>query len=138
MFWCVIMKNITIIGELATGIGEATGFTQLDWARNAFLSRLGIDAYPGTVNIVLRDDVQRDNWRLVKENPGIVLPPPRPDWCSSRCFPAVIAGKIDAAIVLPDIDTYPADKIELIAPVNVRETLGIEDGDVVSIEVRGA
>ena len=64
--------------------------------------------------------------------------PARPDWCSSRCFLACIAGAIDAAIVLPDIESYPADKIELIAAVNVRDTLGIVDGDRVSIEVRGA
>ena len=132
------MTSVTIIGELATGIGEATGFTQLDWAHDAFMSRLRIDTYPGTVNILLRDDAQRAQWRAVKAWPGIVIPPPRPDWCSSRCYLARIAGEIDAAIVLPEIETYPEDQIELIAAVNVRDALGIADGDPVSIEVRGA
>ena len=131
------MAGITIIGELSTGLGQATGFTQLDWAHEAFLTLLGIDAYPGTVNILVRDEQQAASWRAVKVREGIIIPPPRPDWCNSRCYPALIDGAIDAAIVLPEIDSYPVDQIELIAAINVREALGLSDGDAVSIEVGG-
>jgi CTP-dependent riboflavin kinase len=130
------MKSITIVGELATGIGQATGFTQLDWAHEAFLNLLGINAYPGTVNILVREPEQAKNWNEVKSWPGIIIPPPRPDWCNSRCYHARIAGGIEAAIVLPEIDSYAADQIELIAAVNVRDALGASDGDRLSIDVR--
>ena len=136
VFCCGTMTSVTITGELATGLGQATGFTQLDWAHEAFLSRLDINAYPGTVNMLLRDDAQRAQWRTAKSWPGIIIPPPRPDWCNSRCYLARIAGAIDAAIVLPEIESYPVDQIELIASVNVRDALGIADGDPLSIEVR--
>ena len=127
-----------ITGAMATGLGQATGFTSLDWAREAFRDRLGIDPFPGTVNVVLVSDENRAAWQTVKSWPGIVLPPPRPDWCNSRCYPARINNQIDAAIVLPEIDSYPEDQIELIAAVSVRTTLSLKDGDPVIIDVRGA
>ena len=129
------MRRETITGELATGLGKATGFTQLDWAREAFQEHLGIDPYPGTVNIIVRSEDQRAKWSTVKSWPGIVLPPPRPDWCASRCYRARIEGRIEAAIVIPEVDSYPEDQIELIATVAVRDTLNIGDGDVVRIEI---
>ena len=67
-----------------------------------------------------------------------MLPPPRPDWCNSRCYHARIDDRIDAAIVLPEIASYPEDQIELIAAVGVRAALGLNDGDPVVIEIRSA
>lgn len=130
------MERETINGVLATGLGKATGFTSLDWARDAFRDRLGIDPFPGTVNVIVMSDPERAAWRRVKSWPGIVLPPPRPDWCNSRCYHALINNRIDAAIVLPEIDSYPVDQIELIATIAVRETLNLQDGDPVAIHVR--
>lgn len=130
------MERQRITGVLATGVGEATGFTSLDWARAAFRDRLGIDVYPGTVNVIVTADEDRTAWRRVKSWPGIVLPPPRPDWCNSRCYHARLNDRIDAAIVLPEIESYPEDQIELIAAVAVRDTLGLQDGDPMVIDVR--
>ncbi len=132
------MEWQTITGAMATGLGQGTGFTSLDWAREAFRDRLGIDPFPGTVNVIVTSDQERAAWRLVKSWPGIVLPPPRPDWCNSRCYHARINNRIDAAIVLPEIDLYPEDQIELIAAVGVREALDLKDGDPVVIDVRAA
>jgi len=130
------MKRQTINGVLATGLGQATGFTSLDWARKAFQDRLGIDPFPGTVNLIIESEPERTAWRSVKSWPGLVLPPPRPDWCNSRCYHARLNNQIDAAIVLPEIDSYPEDQIELIAAIAVRDMLKLKDGDPLVIEVR--
>jgi CTP-dependent riboflavin kinase len=124
-----------ITGTVFTGVGQATGFTTLDWAREAFRTGLGIDPYPGTVNIRIDTDEARAGWALVKASAGVIVRPPRTDWCDARCFRARIADKIDAAIVLPDIGGYPKDQVELIAPVGVRAALGLKDGDSLTIEV---
>ena len=52
-----------------------------------------------------------------------------------RNFGITIADRIDAAIVMPEVENYPADQIELIAPVGVRDALGLVDGDLVRIEI---
>ena len=133
------MTYMTIRGELATGVGQATGFTQLDWARAAFIEQLGIDPFPGTLNLIVKNPADFAVWSRVRNGEAIVVRPPRTDWCDARCFPARIDRPgfepIEAAIVLPDVDSYAADQIELIAAVGIRATLGIEDGDPISIQV---
>jgi CTP-dependent riboflavin kinase len=130
------MEHQKISGTLATGLGQATGFTSLDWARDAFRNHLGIDPFPGTVNMILTDEDDRAAWLYVKTWSGIIIPPPRPDWCSSRCYRARINEQIEAAIVLPEIDGYPEHQIELIAAIPVRETLSLTDGDPLAIDVQ--
>jgi CTP-dependent riboflavin kinase len=130
-----IMAGQRITGVVFTGVGQATGFTRLDWARAAFMREVGIDPHPGTVNIRVEDAAARDGWARVQATPGIVIHPPRTDWCDARLFKARIADSIDAAIVVPDIGGYPKDQIELIAPVMVRDALGLKDDDAVTIEV---
>ena len=130
------MKRQTINGVLATGLGQAAGFTSLDWARETFQDRLSIDPFPGTVNLIVESQPERAAWRLVKSWSGIVLPPPRSDWCNARCYHARLNNHVDVAIVLPEIDGYPEDQIELIAAIAVRDTLNLKDGDPLVIEVR--
>jgi CTP-dependent riboflavin kinase len=129
------MARQRIEGILVTGVGEATGFTTLAWAREAFRACVGIDPHPGTVNLRVEDEVAREGWATVRAAPGILVEPPRADWCNARCYRARIAGGIEAAVVLPEISSYPEDQIELIAPVGVRMTLGVMDGDRIAIEV---
>jgi riboflavin kinase len=43
---------------------------------------------------------------------------------------------IRGAVIIPDRTHYPVDLLEIIAPVNLREMLGINDGDNVKIVVR--
>jgi CTP-dependent riboflavin kinase len=37
-----------------------------------------------------------------------------------------------------EVPHYPFDQLAVIAPVNLRETLGVKDGDVVTIEIAEA
>ncbi len=135
------MQTITLSGKLVTGLGEAVSFTRLDWAREQFIANLGIDPYPGTLNIVLGDDAAKAAWARVKATPGKLLVSPRDDWCNARCYPARIVsgghgnGYIKGGIVFPEIESYPEFQVEIIAETGVRAALGIEDGDAVTVEV---
>jgi riboflavin kinase len=132
------MGAIIITGRLAAGVGQATGFTRLDWVRAAFRRNFGIDPYPGTINLVVEDEAARAGWAAVKAEPGIVLHPPRTDWCDARLWRARIADRIPAAVVLPDVASYPERQIELVAAVRVRDVLALVEGDPVTIEVQAA
>ncbi|MEM3712744.1 MAG: DUF120 domain-containing protein [Thermoproteota archaeon] len=39
------------------------------------------------------------------------------------------------AVVIPRVPSYPKDMLEIIAPVNLRETLGLKDGDEIEVTV---
>ena len=121
-----------------TGRGEAVAFTRVDWARRQFIAKLGIDPFPGTVNLVLDDPSELAKWSAIKGLPGIVMVSPQPDWCNGRCYRVRIAGQLPGAIVLPEVADYPAAQVEVIAAVGVRDALGIVDGDSVTIELVGA
>jgi CTP-dependent riboflavin kinase len=128
------MTSLTITGRLASGLGEGAAFTGLAWAREQFVARLGIDPFPGTVNLVLDDPAERAKWQRLRASAGIVIVPPDPKWCNARCWKVTIAGRIPGAVVLPEIAAYPLDKIEAIAAVAVRASLGLADGDAVTLE----
>ena len=129
------MPTDILKGKIATGLGKASDFTEIPWAKTAFRDVLGVDPYPGTVNIIVSSAEDLAAWSRVKATTGTVIKPPQPDWCNAFCYKALIAGKITAAIVLPDVAEYPAAQVELIAAVNVRESLSLSDGDPVAIEI---
>jgi CTP-dependent riboflavin kinase len=129
------MCGETIAGRLATGIGQGRHFTRLEWARRQFIQLLGIDPFPGTINLVLDDPAALAVWSKVRNGSGVRIDNPNdgPHDCDARCYPVRIAGRIDGAIVLPEVAGYPPATIEIIAAIGVRDALGIADGDRVEI-----
>ena len=132
------MSAETLVGRLATGIGQGEHFTRLDWARAQFIGRLSIDPYPGTFNVIVDDPNSIPVWVRIKRTPGIRIDNPGdgPHDCDARCYPVTVAGRIDGAIVVPEIDNYPSAQVEIIADISVRAALGIEDGDPVQIVLK--
>lgn len=124
-------------GRLATGIGRGKQFTGLDWARRQFIDKLGIDPFPGTLNVIVDDSASMSLWDHLKQSSGVSIENPNsgPNDCNGRCFPVSIEGRIDAAIVLADVEDYPPKQVEIIAEIGLREALGIADGDPVNLEI---
>ncbi len=130
------MAELKLSGRVTAGRRQGALFTQLDWARTAFISLLGIDPFPGTLNVKIEDaDVLRQ-WQELKTHTGSpVLPPPDSEFCRARCYSVLVAGRVRAAIVYPEVPDYPEDQLELIAPVSLRESLSLKDGDRLELEV---
>jgi HAD superfamily hydrolase (TIGR01509 family) len=129
-----VPSRLTLSGRLARGKGEGASFTRLPWAREQFLSRLGIDPFPGTLNLAL-DAACLPGWQALRASPGVPVVPPVPDWCEGRCYPVRVEGRVPGAIVFPGVPAYPEDQLELIASVSLRETLPRSEGDPVSVEL---
>lgn len=72
--------------------------------------------------------------RVLAREAGIAITP-APGFCAAKCFHVVVAGCITGAVVFPDVADYPPEKFEVISAVPVRQTLGLADGDEVSISV---
>ena len=134
------MTGEVLLGRLVTGIGQGRLFTQLDWARRQFIDKLGIDPYPGTVNIVIDDPDAITQWVRLKRTPGVVIENPGngPHDCDGRCYRVKIAERIDGAIVVPEVPDYPPAQVEVVAAVGVREALALEDGDPITPRSRQA
>lgn len=122
-------------GNLVSGLGIAADFTQIDWVRSQLVELVGIDPYPGTLNLSLGDDVNRARWRGWRDMPGYVIEPADPACCRARCYPVRISGCVPAAVVLPGVTGYPEDKVELVASLPLREHLSLEEDAMVRVEL---
>lgn len=125
-----------ISGKIETGQGVGAGFTRTNWALGVFRDSYGIDPYPGTLNVRV-DAASIAAWQDAAAQ-GQLFKAPDPTWCDARCLRAKILHQTHFAavvIVLPLVESYPQDQIELVAGMNLREWLEARDGDAVSLDL---
>jgi len=123
-------------GTVVSGLGEGKYYMSLAPYKQQFLSLLGFEPYPGTLNIRLtpgsmpaRKKVDALSWTRIKgfSTDGRTFG-------DAKCIACRI-GDTPCGIVVPGRTHYPEDIIEVIAPIALRRKLGIEDTDTVSVEV---
>jgi phosphoglycolate phosphatase len=129
------MTGLMLTGQVVSGLGQAALFTQLDWVRPQFVTKLGIDPHPGTLNLQLHRPGDLIQWAGLKRQAGCLIVPPHQAWCEARCYPVRIAGRLPGAIILPDVPGYPETQVEVIAALPVRQELGLTDGDSLILEI---
>ena len=130
-----ILTGLTLYGKIVSGLGEGKVFTELPWAKEQFLNKVGINPYPGTLNLKLENPLALEGLQKLKSRPGIVIVPDNPAFCQGICYKIMIQGSIPGAIVIPLVPEYPADKLEIIAPYNLKERLKVQDGDEITVVV---
>ena len=123
---------ISAQGVVASGLGEGAGFTSLPWVVAQAVAKLGYTPFPGTFNLRMRGTA----WQLARgrmeQSDGIGLEPPA-GFCRAKCFPVELPEGLSATAVIPEVDGYPVDKLELFAAVSVRSRLALRDGDVLRL-----
>ena len=124
------VRKITLKGKVFSGGGTGSFFVNLPWAKKQFKEKLGFNPYPGTLNLQLSPGTNVKELRDATK--GIKIKSPE-GFHEGWCFKVLIMEKLLGAVVVPDVPTYPHDLLEVLAPVNLRETLGLKDG--VEIEV---
>lgn len=118
-----------------TDLGQASSFMSLDWVQNALREGLGFSPYPATLNLKLESEKEMAVWREVQnQTAGIDIISPDPSFCQARCFVVKIEGIYKGAVLLPGVEGYPADKIEVIAPVRLKDELHVRDGERLTLE----
>jgi len=121
-----------IRGRVVSGTGEAAAFTRLPWVREQVASGFHFKPFPGTLNLRLERAEDLAIWKELRSQPGQILEPEK-GYCAARCYPVSVEGQVSGAIVLPAVPSYPNNVVELLAPVNLREALGLDDGGAVTI-----
>ncbi len=116
-------------GKVAAGLGEGQYYISREGYRTQFLQRLGFVPFPGTLNIKLDEPFVPRAVRAIRivgfQDEGRTFGD-----CS--CYKIRVNG-FEAAIVRPERSSYPANLVEVIAPVNLREALGLANGDEVEV-----
>lgn len=125
-----------LTGKIVSGAREAGFFTQLDWVQEQCKTKLGFKPYPGTLNL----EINKEKWSVVealKDEEGITLIPPDPKFCVGRALPLTVGG-IRGALIIPseDVNIHGKNVLEVMAPVRLKDALGVEDGDSVTLDVK--
>ena len=101
--------------------------------------KLGFEPYLGTLNIRIREgDLERR--RSLDRMPSIRIEGFRGEgreFGGGRCYPLVVNGEVEGALVVADRTSYDLSVMEIIAPVSLRERFGLRDGDTVRVTISG-
>ena len=126
------MKRIEFSGIVVSGRGCGKKFLEMKWVKRQITEKLGFMPYPGTLNIKLTGESTKRE-QLLKKAPSAKICPA--EGYRSGLLVKAFIGIVECAIILPEVPRYPKTLLEIIAPVNLRKTLQLEDGFEVTVAV---
>ncbi len=94
--------------------------------------KLGFTPYVGTLNVHLTEDDAKRKKMLTKENASGIIT--SKGYCDGLLFKARI-DNIECGIVIPQVENYPDDELEIVAYLNLRRQLDLRDDDRVNITI---
>jgi CTP-dependent riboflavin kinase len=114
----------------------------LEWVRKALLECLGFAPYPATLNVHPANPEDTIAWESIRNDTSFFSHMPRHEGsCLARIYRVEVqAGangsrrRLAAAVLLPEVQGYPKDKIEIVAPVRLKDAFGMRDGDQLTLE----
>ena len=117
-----------MLGKISAGLGQGQYFISREGYSRQFLQHLGFVPFPGTLNVLLEEPFPAEQHAILIKS----FQEEGRSFGECKCYRIKLNG-IEAAVVRPERSRYPADLIEVIAPVQLRLTLGLKDGDPVEV-----
>ena len=123
-----------IKGRIVRGVEESGKFLAVDWVNKAVREAFGFAPFPGTLNIDVTDpSIQR---RLIEQDAGRIAAVD-PGFCDAIIARGRINNRYDCGVIIPLVPNYPERILEIVAPVQLKNALGVNDGDEVELELEG-
>lgn len=122
-----------IKGIVISGQGKGAYFMSKPFYKTQFLEKLNFKPFPGTLNLKISNNkidtiqsIKKDKLEKIKGegNFGDVL-----------LIKATLNNDVRGAVVFPKKTTHGENILEFITSINIKETLGIKDGDEVKISL---
>jgi len=128
-------SGFAIPGVVVSGLGRGAQFLGIEWVRRELHDKLGLDCFPGTLNLRIPENI----WSEIHARRNRFIKIASPDSASCPGFLRSVTlranGRFYAAayLILPELTVYK-DVLEIIAADNLRQKLGLKDGDLVRVE----
>jgi riboflavin kinase, archaea type len=133
--------SIDFEGTVVSGMGEGAYYMSLDGYRKQFKDKLGFEPYPGTLNVKLIDQIFMNARREIGRYPSVFINGFSDNmrtygWV--KCYKANInkAAVNNAAALVLERTHYDDSMLEIIAPICLKEAMGIQNGERISIKVQ--
>lgn len=134
--FCKDDVDIELHGQVIAGLGEGQYYIAQHGYMSQFSEKLGFQPFPGTLNIKLNEASIALRQLMDCAAPVCIqgFNDGKRTFGAGKCYLIRING-IKSAVIVPERTHYPNNLLEIIAPVNLRETLHLKDGDEVNIKV---
>jgi CTP-dependent riboflavin kinase len=114
----------------------------LDWVQKSLAECLGFAPFPATLNVRPARQEDAVAWKAIQNDATLFTRMPSHEGsCLARIYRVQIQTASDSdgrethgAVLLPEVKDYPKDKIEIVAPMRLKDAFGIEDGDRLTLE----
>lgn len=124
-----------IEGKVFSGMNVAEDYLKMDQYQLEIKDITGFKPFPGTLNL-------RSSKEEVKNGLNEVSPArissfsfEGEEYSGIDVYPATVQGH-DAAVLRMDVTDYGPEVVEIVAKHKLRETLDIQDGDKVKVDVK--
>ena len=128
--------EIVIEGSIVTGLGEGAYYIEVYSSK--LKAALGFRPHLGTLNVKISDDESRKAIGRMKNTPPLVLSGFTHEgrtFGDVICYRVKINGELEGAVVIAQRTHHSEEILEIVAPVNIRDALDIEDNDKVTLTV---
>lgn len=130
-----VEEALVFEGTVFSGMYQGRYYISQEGYRVQIVDGLGFDPYPGTLNLRLGEGDSEARRRL-DSVPSVRIEGFRGEdraFGAARCYPVTVNGEVEGAIIVAERTSYDLSVMEVIAPVNLRERFGLEDGDAVRV-----
>ncbi len=125
-------KKVELYGKVIEGLGEGTYYTSIPQYKKQFSGLLGVEIFPGTLNLEVAPSERAIFTNAVPQKIGGFKTEQR-TFGGIDCWKCTVNGKINGAAILPHRTNHPGNIIEVIAPVSLRKKLSLENGSKVEL-----
>jgi riboflavin kinase len=129
---------IEIAGTVFSGLGEAAYYVSMNGYKKQFISKLGFEPFPGTLNLRLSTSIDRKIKRDLASSKGIHINgfnDGTRTFGGAECFRALLNEKTHCAVLVLERTIYDDSVLEIIAEVNLRKLLHLKDGERVKAKI---
>ena len=130
--------ELELQGSVFTGLGEGAYYLQIPYYVKKFEEKLGFKPFPGTLNIRLLGKSDIIKRLMIEKAADIVIESfadEKRSYGGAKCIRARLNDE-EVAIVFAERTHYSKEVVEIIAPIPLREKLGLKDGDRVKLRVK--
>jgi|YelNatPaOPRAMG01_1025707.scaffolds.fasta_scaffold37711_2 riboflavin kinase len=129
--------ELVLEGKVFSGLGEGAYYVSQEGYRRQFIEKLGFDPYPGTLNLRLDSGSRLRRPLLDRIEPILIegFTNGSRRFGPVKCFRAIVADGIEGAVLIAVRGHYEDDVIEVIAPMGLREALGLRDGQTLRVRI---
>ena len=128
-------KEVQIQGKVSSGLGEGQYYLAQEEYLSQIEEKLGFKPFPGTLNITVTSE-EYSKLDLLPSSAMIQIggfEAQGRTFGKADCIPVLI-GKIKCAIIIPK-RSHHTDVLEIISASQLREKVGLKDGDEIVVKV---